>query len=119
MEALRKVGLAKVTSKEIPEIPLQMGAEAPAAVAVARVVNPKEVGEQDEVLEDRIILLAMKLFPISGTSVSRMLLGDLITKILEQSGTCSSQFSWHLSRPAKLLTQSSCYQIVEVPWLLR
>ena len=61
MEALRKVGLAKVTSKEIP---LKMGAEAPAAVAVARVVNPKEVGEQDEVLEDRIILLAMKLFQI-------------------------------------------------------
>ena len=61
MEALRKVGLAKVTSKEIL---LKMGAEAPAAVAVARVVNPKEVGEQDEVLEDRIILLAMKLFQI-------------------------------------------------------
>ena len=96
-----------------------MGTEAPAAVAVAGVVNPKEVGEEDEALGDRIILLAMKLFPISGTSVSRMLLGDLITKILEQSGTCSSQFSWHLSRPAKLLTQSSCYQILEVPWLLR
>ena len=64
MEALRKVGLAKVTSKEIPEILLKMGAEAPAAVAVARVVNPKEVGEQDEVLEDRIILLAMKLFQL-------------------------------------------------------
>ena len=63
MEVLQKVGLAKVTS-EIPEIPLQMGAEAPAAVAVARVVNPKEVGEQDEVLEDRIILLAMKLFQL-------------------------------------------------------
>ena len=56
MEVLQKVGLAKVTSKEIPEIPLQMGAEAPAAVVVAKVVNPKEVGEQDEVLEDRILL---------------------------------------------------------------
>jgi hypothetical protein len=55
MEVLQKVGLAKVTS-EIPEIPLQMGAEAPAAVVVARVVNPKEVGEQEEVLEDRILL---------------------------------------------------------------
>ena len=63
MEALLKVGLAKVTFKD-PEIPLQMGAEAPAAVAVARVVNPKEVGEQDEVLEDIIILLAMKLFQL-------------------------------------------------------
>jgi hypothetical protein len=55
MEVLQKVGLAKVTS-EIPEIPLQMGAEAPAAVVVARVVNPKEVGKQEEVLEDRILL---------------------------------------------------------------
>ena len=35
-------------------------------------VNPKEAGEEDKALGDRIILLAMKLFPISGTSVSRM-----------------------------------------------
>ena len=55
MEVLKKVGLAKVTS-EIPEIPLQMGDKAPAAVVVAKVVNPKEVGEQEEVLEDRILL---------------------------------------------------------------
>ena len=55
MEVLQKVGLAKVTS-EIPEIPLQMGAEAPAAVVVVRVVShPKEVGKQEEVLEDRIL----------------------------------------------------------------
>ena len=108
--------MVKVTSQEIP---LKMGTVTLAAVVLVRVVViPKEmVAVEEKVLGDRIILLAMKLFPISGTSVSRMLLGDLITKILEQSGTCSSQSSWHLSRPAKLLTQSSCCQIVEVPWL--
>ena len=54
---LQNLGLAKVTS-EIPEIPLQMGAEVPAAVVVVvvRVVShPKEVGKQEEVLEDRIL----------------------------------------------------------------
>ena len=61
--------MVKVTSQEIP---LKRGTEAPAAGAVAGVVNPKEVGEEDEALGDRIILLAMKLFPISDTSVSRM-----------------------------------------------
>ena len=62
--------MVKVTSQEIP---LKIGIEALAAVVVARVVvNPKEVGEEDEALGDRIILLAMKLFLISGTSVSRM-----------------------------------------------
>ena len=57
MEVLQNLGLAKVTS-EIPEIPLQMGAEVPAAVVVVvvRVVShPKEVGKQEEVLEDRIL----------------------------------------------------------------
>ena len=62
--------MVKVTSQEIP---LKMGTEALAAVVVARVVViPKEVGVEDKALGDRIILLAMKLFPTSGTSVSRI-----------------------------------------------